>query len=95
MTQFFVDPNRIHQGNSQIQATIARLQQEIAALHTQLTAMQDSWQGLAASSFQEVFQRWKVTSDLVENQLSLLGQALTLAANQYSETEFANQRLFM
>jgi WXG100 family type VII secretion target len=58
-------------------------------------AMQDSWQGIASNSFQELFQRWKATSDLVETQLGQLGQALALAANQYSETEMANQRLFM
>lgn len=95
MTQFLVDPNRIHDGNAQIQATIARLQQEITALQAQLLAMQDSWQGLASNSFQELFQRWKVTSDLVESQLGQLGQALAMAANQYSETESANQRLFL
>jgi len=95
MNQFFVDPNRIHDGNAQIQLTISRLQQEITSLQSQLMAMQDSWQGLASNSFQELFQRWKVTSDLVETQLGQLGQALALAANQYSETEMANQRLFM
>lgn len=95
MSQFFVDPNRIHDGNAQIQATISRLQMEITALQSQLLAMQDSWQGLASNSFQELFQRWKVTSDLVESQLGQLGQALAMAANQYSETEAANQRLFL
>ncbi len=95
MTQFFVDPNRIHDGNAQIQLTISRLQQEITSLQSQLMAMQDSWQGIASNSFQELFQRWKVTSDLVDTQLGQLGQALALAANQYSETEMANQRLFM
>ncbi len=95
MAQFFVDPNRIHDGNAQIQLTISRLQQEITSLQSQLMAMQDSWQGIASNSFQELFQRWKVTSDLVDTQLGQLGQALALAANQYSETEMANQRLFM
>lgn len=95
MSHFLVDPNRIHQGNSQIQGTISRLQQEVSSLTAQLNAMQDSWQGLAANSFQELFQRWKVTSDLVETQLAQIGQTLSLAANQYTETEMANQRLFM
>jgi hypothetical protein len=39
--------------------------------------------------------RWKVTATTVDNQLGELGQALRIAASQYSEIEIANQRLFM
>lgn len=95
MPQFSVDSERVLAANSTIQATISRLQSEVSNLQSQLMGLQDSWQGQAAMSFQELIQRWKTTSDQVEAQLSQIGQALAYAAQQYSDIEYANQRLFI
>ena len=95
MAYFTVDSERILAGNTNIQSTITRLQQEVSTLHSQLISLQDSWQGVAATSFQELISRWKQTSDQVESQLGQIGQALAMAANQYSDIEQANQRLFL
>lgn len=95
MPQFSVDSERVLAANATIQATISRLQTEVSSLQAQLNGLQDSWQGQAAMSFQELITRWKVTSDQVEAQLGQIGQALAYAAQQYSEIEFANQRLFL
>jgi 6 kDa early secretory antigenic target len=95
MTHFSVDSEAVLAGNATIQATISRLQNEVSSLHSQLTALQDSWQGSASMSFQELILRWKATSDGVESQLGQIGQALAVAANQYAEIEQINQRLFL
>ena len=95
MTFFSVDSERISAANSTIQATITRLKSEVNNLHGQLGALQDSWQGVAATSFQELLGRWRVSSDSVEQSLGQIGQALAMAASQYQEIEQANQRLFI
>jgi WXG100 family type VII secretion target len=95
MAQIQVDSEQVLAANSTIQATIAKLQGEVDALHSQLVALQDVWRGQAANSFQDLVIRWKTTATTVDTQLGELGQALRVAAQQYSEIEMANQRLFM
>jgi len=95
MTVFQVDSELVLAANSNIQSTITRLQGEVETLHGQLLGLQDSWRGVAANSFQELTARWRSTSTLVDNQLGELGQALAVAAKQYSEIEYANTRLFL
>ena len=95
MPQFTVDSERVLAANATIQSTISRLQSEVTSLQSQLNGLQDSWQGQAAMSFKEIISRWKVTSDQVEAQLGQIGQALAYAAQQYSDIEYANQRLFL
>ena len=95
MTRFLVDSEQVLAANGMVQSTIGRLQNDVDALHSQLTGLNSSWQGQAANSFQELAARWRTTATLVQNQLAELGQALTLAANQYAEIEAANQRLFL
>jgi WXG100 family type VII secretion target len=95
MTHFTVDSDQVLVANSAVQNSIQILNQEATALLGQLNALQSSWTGLAANSFQELASRWRVTASQVENQLSDIGQALAMAASQYSEIELANQRLFL
>lgn len=95
MSTFRVDSEQVLAANNTIQATIGTLQTEVERLHTQLQSLEGSWQGAAATSFQELVKRWRVTATGVEAQLSELGKALAFAANQYSEIEAANTRLFL
>ncbi|MEN9752424.1 MAG: hypothetical protein RL670_115 [Actinomycetota bacterium] len=94
MAQFQVDSELVLVANSQVQATITKLQTEIETLHGQLTTLQDSWRGIAAESFQQLAMRWRTTATAVEHQLVEIGVALSTAASAYAEAEFANQRLF-
>jgi len=95
MAQIQVDSEQVLAANSTIQATIAKVQAEVDGLHAQLMRLQEVWRGSAASSFQELVSRWKITATTVDTQLGELGSALRIAAAQYSEIEAANQRLFI
>lgn len=95
MAQIQVDSEQVLAANGTIQATIAKVQAEVDSLHAQLLRLQEVWRGSAATSFQELVTRWKVTATTVDAQLGELGSALRIAASQYSEIEAANQRLFI
>ncbi|BDS49410.1 WXG100 family type VII secretion target [Rhodoluna sp. KAS3] len=95
MTQFTVDSDQVMAANANIQITISKLSNEVQLLHGQLQGLQASWTGLAATSFQELASRWRVTAGAVEAQLAELGSALGMAAQQYSDIELSNQRLFL
>ena len=95
MTNFSVDSEQVMAANVAIQNTISRLAHESDTLHVQLQNLQSSWTGMAANSFQELALRWRATAASVDAQLGELGTALSVAAAQYSEIEYSNQRLFM
>ncbi|MEY4437001.1 MAG: hypothetical protein RL100_465 [Actinomycetota bacterium] len=95
MTHFSVDSEQVMLANQNIQSTIGRLTNEADNLQAQLLALQSSWTGQAANNFQELVVRWRATAGAVDAQLAELGSALSIAANQYAEIEFANQRLFL
>jgi WXG100 family type VII secretion target len=95
MTIFRVDSEQVLAANNNIQATIGKLQTEVESLHAQLQSLEGSWQGVAASSFQELVRRWRLTANTVEQQLGEVGRALATAAHQYNEIEQANLRLFL
>ena len=95
MTQFSVDSEQVMLANQNIQQTITRLTAEADSLQVQLVALQSSWTGMAANNFQELVVRWRTTTAAVDSQLAELGNALSMAATQYAEIEYANQRLFM
>lgn len=95
MTQFQVDSELVHSANAAIQNTIGQLHSEVAALQSQLTSLQDSWRGVAATEFQSLVLRWNTTAVTVREQLGQIGTALSIAASQYEEIESANLRLFL
>ena len=95
MTTFQVDSEQVLAANASVQNTIQRLQTEVENLHSQLSSLQNSWRGSASDSFQNLALRWRTTATAVENQLGEIGQALSLAATQYSEIEHSNTRLFL
>ena len=95
MTHFSVDSEQVLAANAAIQNTILRLSTEADTLLAQLQNLQSSWTGVAANSFQDLVIRWRATATTVDTQLGELGTALGIAAAQYSEIEFANQRLFL
>lgn len=95
MTHFSVDSEQVLAANAAIQNTISRISSEADTLLAQLQSLQSSWTGVAANSFQELVIRWRATAASVDTQLSELGGALGVAAVQYAEIEYSNQRLFL
>ena len=63
-------------------------------MHGQLTSLQASWSGPAATAFQGVVIEWKSLEQRVEEVLAAMGTALGHAGQQYAEIEAANTRLF-
>ena len=94
MTRYQVDSEAVLTATGAVRATIGRLQSEVAGLHGQLTQLQSSWTGPAATAFGSTVTEWKATQQRVEENLASINQALGLAGQQYAEIEHANARLF-
>lgn len=95
MTTYHVDAAQVSSATQSVQGTIGRIQAEVASLLGQLTGLQSSWTGQAASAFQGAVADWRATQLQVEQSLANLNRALGLAATQYVEAEQANARLFL
>ncbi|WP_394552813.1 WXG100 family type VII secretion target [Agromyces sp. MMS24-JH15] len=95
MTTYQVDSEHVSAATQSIQATIGRVQAEVAALVGQLTALQSSWSGQASTAFQGAVGDWRTTQAHVEENLAALSRALGVAAAQYADAELANARLFV
>lgn len=95
MSMFSVDAAQVQNATQSAQATIGRIQSEVGALLAQLTGLESSWTGQAATAFQGAVQQWRATQVQVEQSLSSLSQALGVAGTQYVDAELANARLFV
>ncbi|MDQ1574852.1 MAG: hypothetical protein QOH55_2 [Microbacteriaceae bacterium] len=94
MTTFQVDSEAVLGATDAVRASIGRIEAEVGGLHGQLTNLQSSWSGQAATAFQGAITDWRATEQHVGESLAALNQALTRAAQQYAEIEAANARLF-
>ena len=94
MTQYQVDSEAVSTAVAATKGSIGRIQAEVIGLHGQLTSLQGSWTGQAATAFQAVVTDWKSTEQRVSEALEALNTALNLAATQYAEIEAANARMF-
>jgi early secretory antigenic target protein ESAT-6 len=94
MTQYQVDSDAVLTATAAVRQSIERIQSEVAGLHSQLTNLQGSWSGSAATAFQGVVTDWRATQHRVEESLAGINQALSHAGQQYADIEAANARLF-
>lgn len=94
MTRYTVDSEAVITATGAARSSIGRIQAEVNGLHGQLTNLQSSWTGPAATAFQGVVSEWKATQQRVEEALGAISQALTAAGQQYAEIEASNARLF-
>ncbi len=94
MTRYQVDSDAVLVATGAVRGSISRIQAEVDALHGQLTNLQSSWTGAAASAFQVVVNDWKATQARVEESLATINIALGQAGQQYADAEAANARLF-
>lgn len=94
MTRYQVDSEAVLGGGAAIQASMGRIQAEVSGMYAQLTNLEASWTGQAASAFQNVVGDWRITQQRVEESLAAINQALATAGQQYAEVEQQNARLF-
>ena len=95
MTTYHVDAAQVSAATQTVQGTIGRIQGVVASLLAQLTGLQSSWTGQAATAFQGAVSEWRATQLHVEQSLAQLSHALGVAAAQYADAEQANARLFL
>lgn len=94
MTRYQVDSEAVLSATGSVRTSISRIQSEVAGLHGQLSNLQGSWSGPAATAFQSVVTDWKATQLRVEESLAAINQALSQAGQQYADIEATNARLF-
>jgi len=95
MTRYQVDSEAVLSATGAVRSSISRIQSEVGGLYGQLTQLQSSWTGDAATAFSGVVADWKATQQRVEENLAAINQALTHAGQQYAEIEASNARLFL
>jgi len=94
MTRYQVDSEAVIAATASARASVGRIQAEVGTLHSQLTSLEGSWSGQAASAFQAIVTDWRATQQRVEESLAGISHALGQAGQQYAEIEAANARLF-
>jgi WXG100 family type VII secretion target len=95
MTRYQVDSEAVLSATGAVRSSMSRIQAETTSLTGQLTNLQSSWTGQAATAFQSVAAEWKATQLRVEENLAALNVALSQAGQQYADIEAANARLFI
>ncbi|GAB3616379.1 hypothetical protein GCM10027416_09360 [Okibacterium endophyticum] len=92
--KYQVDSDLVSQATATVRSTIANIESDVDALLNQLTSLQSSWTGNAASAFQAVISDWRQTQHRVEESLENINQALARAGEHYREAERVNTDLF-
>lgn len=95
MTYFNVNTDSLAAKSTDVQNTIARLQAEVNAMESGLRSLESEWQGQASQNFQQLVTDWRATQVKVEESLTSINQALTVATEQYTQAELSNARMFM
>jgi 6 kDa early secretory antigenic target len=94
MTRYQVDSEAVISTTGAVRGSISRIQSEVAGLHGQLTNLESSWSGQAATAFQAAVSEWRAMELRVEEILSAMNAALGQAGQHYAEIEASNARLF-
>ncbi|MFT4245121.1 MAG: WXG100 family type VII secretion target [Micrococcaceae bacterium] len=63
-------------------------------MQAHLSELQSTWTGQASLMFQSVMQQWNSAQRQVEQSLEHINGLLTIAGQQYANTEESNTRLF-
>lgn len=94
MADFQVDSETVLATTATARASAARIRAEVASLGEQLSSLQSSWRGQAASAFLGVLADWRATQQRVDDSLDSINLALGHAGQQYADVEQANARMF-
>jgi WXG100 family type VII secretion target len=94
VSRFEVDSVQVAQASAAVQVSAGQIGQEVDQMMRHLLALQSSWKGTAASSFQQVVDEWRATQERVRVALEEIQRALATAGRQYAEVEDAATRMF-
>lgn len=94
MAVFTVDSDAVLHQSAAVTSSGERVRGEVAGMLGQLTQLQSSWTGQAASAFQAMIEQWRGAQRTVDEALATINQSLAIAGRQYSEAEVANLSLF-
>jgi 6 kDa early secretory antigenic target len=95
MTSYQVDSEAVFGASGAVRASSDRIQAEVAGMLGQLTSLQSSWTGQAATAFQTLISDWRATQQHVTESLEAINAALSQAGQQYADIEQSNARLFL
>lgn len=94
MAIFQIDTADLLAKSQTVEATLSRIQTDVNSMEGQLRTLQDTWRGSASLAFQDVLTQWRSTQAQVEQSLASVRHAMSLASQQYEDTEQANTRMF-
>jgi WXG100 family type VII secretion target len=95
MTRYQVDSDAVLSTTSATRGSIARLQSEAATLHANLSGLQSTWSGSAATAFHALVSDWTAAYQRLEQSLTAMNEALNHAGHGYAEVEQQASRMFM
>jgi 6 kDa early secretory antigenic target len=94
MSRYEVDSAQVAQAAVAVQASAGQIATQVDGMMRHLLALQGSWRGQAATSFQHVITHWRATQEHVKHSLDEIQQALALASQQYAHAEESAARMF-
>ncbi len=95
MTRYQVDSEAVIAATAATRGSIGRLQAEAAGLQGNLTGLQSTWSGSAASAFQGLLGEWAAAYQRVEQTLTAMNEALAHAGQGYADVEQQAARMFL
>lgn len=94
MARFEVDSGEIMRASGNARTSAAAIREEVSAMMTHLTALQDTWRGSASAAFSAVLADWRATQQQVESSLDSIATCLDAGSRQYEEAESSAMRMF-
>ena len=74
----------------QIQSTASQIESELDSLRTQISNLDQLWDGSAASGYQATKAKWFQAADDLRQVLAAIGSAISAAEQAYNQTEQKN-----
>jgi WXG100 family type VII secretion target len=94
VSRFEVDSAQVASASAAVRASMGAISAEVDQMMRHLLALQGSWQGQAAASFQGVVADWRATQERVRASLEEVGEALAASGRAYEAAEADAVRLF-
>ena len=94
MPQYTVDPERIQSSSAAVSASVAQIRQSVQGMYANLTALEEAWQGVAATQFASAAAQWRAAQQQMEASLESIQAALAQTSAVYSDAEAQASRLF-